>query len=679
MHKSQNDCSICQNLVDKADRVYQMGQYDLAVDLLVAAIEQYPAEKSLYTKLSTILIDSEQFKDALDILQSMPADQGDLIKLELSGFCNFGLGKYAAAEKMADRVLRTEIDSVRALNLKGALAYDRDEKKDAEDYFLKASKAAPENGEAYTNLGRLRQEEKMGLAALNLYEKGFVLSPTVKDTALAYHTAIMAQKAYDRAESVFEKVLSLHPLNKRLVYLFIDILLQQSKFDKAMIEIEKAMAFFGLEDGILSAALYIRDKLCLKKLIGFPENEGSVSLCMITKNEEKCLAKCLQSVKPICDEIVVVDTGSEDRTREIAAAYGAKVFNFRWQDDFAAARNYSLSKVGGDWIFILDADEVIASSDYEGFRKLISHAPERNVAFSIETRNYTALANTVGWNGNSGRYAKEEAGTGWFPSVKVRLFPNDPNIRFEYPVHEMVEPCLKRMGMRIETTDIPVHHYGKLNQHNQAHKGQTYYDIGIKKLDEMGDNIGALRELAVQAGNLKKWEEAIPLWQRLVRLQADSPEAYINMGTAHWHLGQYKKALWCAQEALALQPDLKEAHYNCAINLLYLQEAAKAIPLLENLLKQHPQYLSARFMLIAAYCCAGNQAGALEGCRQIQRTELGPVLAVSFHGLAKKLVAAQAIDYAIALLETAIECRSADDNVRNLLRSCLQQVSENQQ
>ena len=167
--------------------------------------------------------------------------------------------------------------------------------------------------------------------------------------------------------------------------------------------------------------------------------------------------------------------------------------------------------------------------------------------------------------------------------------------------------------------------------------------------------------------------------QRLIRLQADSPEAFINMGTAHWQLDQYEKALGCAQKAIALQPDLKEAHFNYAINLLHLADAEKAISVLENLLEQHPQYIAARFMLTAAYGCAGNKGRALAGCRQIQRTEIGPVLAVSFYDLAKRLVTANAIDYAIALLETAIECKSADENVRNLLSSCRQKVSASQQ
>ena len=79
---------------------------------------------------------------------------------------------------------------------------------------------------------------------------------------------------------------------------------------------------------------------------------------MIVKNEEETLPRCLVSVKPVVDEMIVVDTGSTDRTKEIARVFGAKVFDYEWADDFSGARNFSLSKAKGNWILILDADEV---------------------------------------------------------------------------------------------------------------------------------------------------------------------------------------------------------------------------------------------------------------------------------------------------------------------------------
>ncbi|MGP8201494.1 MAG: glycosyltransferase [Limisphaerales bacterium] len=83
----------------------------------------------------------------------------------------------------------------------------------------------------------------------------------------------------------------------------------------------------------------------------------NLSLAMIVKNESRCLARCLQSVKAIVDEIVVVDTGSTDDTIKIAREFGAKISNFDWVSDFAAARNFALRQAAGDWILVLDADE----------------------------------------------------------------------------------------------------------------------------------------------------------------------------------------------------------------------------------------------------------------------------------------------------------------------------------
>lgn len=111
------------------------------------------------------------------------------------------------------------------------------------------------------------------------------------------------------------------------------------------------------------------------------EPKPFLSLCTIVKNESENLSCCLASVQPYADEIIVVDTGSEDGTPEIASQYGAKVGYFEWCDDFAAARNYALSLVTGEWILVLDADEelVVPSAD---FREILKSQPAAQ-AYSI--------------------------------------------------------------------------------------------------------------------------------------------------------------------------------------------------------------------------------------------------------------------------------------------------------
>ena len=96
----------------------------------------------------------------------------------------------------------------------------------------------------------------------------------------------------------------------------------------------------------------------------------TVSLCMIVKDEEAVLERCLAGFAPVADEIVVVDTGSSDRTKEIAALYTDKIYDFAWVDDFSAARNFAFSKCSGDYIYSADADEVLTEENREKFLTL---------------------------------------------------------------------------------------------------------------------------------------------------------------------------------------------------------------------------------------------------------------------------------------------------------------------
>lgn len=96
----------------------------------------------------------------------------------------------------------------------------------------------------------------------------------------------------------------------------------------------------------------------------------TISLCMIVKDEEKVLRRCLDSVKDLVDEIVIVDTGSTDGTRQIAASYTDKVYDFKWIHDFSAARNFAFSKAACDYIYSADADEVINEENREKFKIL---------------------------------------------------------------------------------------------------------------------------------------------------------------------------------------------------------------------------------------------------------------------------------------------------------------------
>lgn len=96
----------------------------------------------------------------------------------------------------------------------------------------------------------------------------------------------------------------------------------------------------------------------------------TISVCMIVKNEQKRLSGCLECLRPIADEIVIVDTGSEDKTKDIARKYTDKIYDFKWIDDFSAARNYAFSLCSCDYIYSADADELLDEENIRAFLKL---------------------------------------------------------------------------------------------------------------------------------------------------------------------------------------------------------------------------------------------------------------------------------------------------------------------
>jgi len=674
---TDNKCDTKHEIPDldifkQAWELRQKGQTDNAIETALKAIGQFPDDKRTYYFLAQMLIDTKQHKDAFDVLNEMPQDEQDAKTLELLGYCKEGMKQYDDAKNYADKALSLNPSSAPALNLKGILEYNQGNNSRAEDFFRQAIESDQGYGEPYTNLGAVRWEKDQH-EALGLFEKAFTLSPMVSDVVANYHTAASTLGAFERAEPVFEDISSLYPKNKLIKYRLIDLLIKQEKHNQAMEQIEDAISIFGVDDGILSSALRIRDLLGPKEIDKTKDANNTVSLCMIVKNEEKHLSRCLHSAKPVVDEMIIVDTGSTDRTKDVAKAFGAKLYDFKWTDDFSEARNYSISKAEGKWIFVLDADEVISSLDHKSFENLIRESAAKPVAHVFTTRNYTTDLTQINWAANDGRYAKEASGSGWTPSFKVRLFPNESRIRFEFPVHELVENSLRKAGIKEIKCNIPIHHYGKLDRdsENSISKCEAYYEIGRKKLGEIGNNPVGLRELAIQAQTLERYEESIELWRKVIAIEPNTPAAFVSMGAAYCKLGKYEDALETAKTTLKLVPDMREGLYTYALSKLHLGRADQAITALEKLLKQTPGYPLAQFILSAAYCCEGKEKDGVEGFRQLLRSAIDPSLTYRCLNLAKGLVDAQSLEYAISILEAAIESKISNEDVNAFYHECL--------
>ncbi len=175
---------------------------------------------------------------------------------------------------------------------------------------------------------------------------------------------------------------------------------------------------------------------------------SDVSLTMIVKDEESNLAACLQSVSDLVGELVIVDTGSVDRTREIALEFGARVYDFHWIDDFSAARNEALDHARGRWILWLDADERFDADGRRRLARLLESLGDERAGYIM--KQVCLRQSTL-----TGPIRHDDKVV-----PQVRLFPRTPEYRWEHRVYEQISLSIRRAGGELRETDIEIQHPG---------------------------------------------------------------------------------------------------------------------------------------------------------------------------------------------------------------------------
>lgn len=276
------------------------------------------------------------------------------------------------------------------------------------------------------------------------------------------------------------------------------------------------------------------------------KNKKSIflSLCMIVKNEEQLLSDCLESVKELVDEIIIVDTGSTDSTVKIANSYNARGFSFDWTDDFSAARNISLEHAAGEWILVLDADERITPENKDKLLTLLSGSSVKNIAYYLNFR------------------SRVEAGSLGSELIHshARLFRNGLGIRFNGRIHEQIIDSVTQAGGVIEPTNIIVEHKGyEDEQMSRKRKSDRNISILKKMLDDEHENHGmACFYLGESYSMLKNWDEAIRYYELSI-LKKGVPRAnralvYQNLGTAYLNSGNFAEAIRNERLSIKLQP-----------------------------------------------------------------------------------------------------------------------------
>jgi tetratricopeptide (TPR) repeat protein len=260
------------------------------------------------------------------------------------------------------------------------------------------------------------------------------------------------------------------------------------------------------------------------------ENRPRLSLCMIVKNEEHNLGDCLRTIADIVDELVIVDTGSTDGTKDIAASFGARLFDFPWIDSFCAARNESLRHARGKWIIWLDADDRLDEDNRIKLRRLAQSLGSENLAFVMKCR----------------CLSRDDASG---PTVvdHIRLFRNHPQLAWEHRVHEQILPSLRRHGAAVRWTDVVITHTGYVDRATVRRKQERDLRLLLLEREELDDHPFTLFNLGSTYLELGLPKSALPVLQRsLDRSQPSDSitrKLYVLLSQTLRNLGRPAEAL----------------------------------------------------------------------------------------------------------------------------------------
>jgi len=289
---------------------------------------------------------------------------------------------------------------------------------------------------------------------------------------------------------------------------------------------------------------------------------ADVSFCLIVRNGAATLPACLRSVGALCDELIVVDTGSDDDSPEIARSFGARVVHTRWLGDFSAARNVYLEHARCPWVLSLDADEVLGDVRKDEFIRALEGHP--TTAFLFRIRNYFADGDVPEPTLPSKLHREAPGGPGYIVTRTVRLFPRVRGMRYCYPVHESLLPAITRAGIRVRQCAIPIRHMGYVNASKDSQaKAAMYRSLGEKKIVEFPDYV----------------------------------PGYVELGKVYLHEQELGEAARMFVQAIHLAPRCVEAHYFLALTLLRQERYAECDQLLRSASLRFPGNSDVRQMV----------------------------------------------------------------------------------
>ncbi len=314
---------------------------------------------------------------------------------------------------------------------------------------------------------------------------------------------------------------------------------------------------------------------------------STISLCMIVKNEEKVIGRCLDSIKEIVDEIIVVDTGSTDLTKNIVENYTNKIYDFKWEDDFSKARNFSFSKATKDYIMWLDADDIILENDIIKLKQLKNNLNPSSTHVVMMKYNISF----------------DEDNNPTFSYYRERIFLRKLNLKWVNPIHEVIVPIgnivysdaavshkklyqndplrnirifEKLIKNNIKLQPRELFYYGKELYYNKRYKESL--EILNKFLDDkqgwVENYINACQYIAYCYYNLNKENEALTALYHSFKFDTPRAEICCDIAKHFFDRKDYKKSIFWYEIASTIEPNLESGGFvelDCYAFIPYIQ------------------------------------------------------------------------------------------------------------
>jgi len=396
--------------------------------------------------------------------------------------------------------------------------------------FRLAIKLNPKHFESIANLISLLYEQNRFGEALREVEKALKVFPDEPYLKSLYGIILFGFGDREKGKRILEEIVSANPEN-------VDAICNLGVMYEKAGEFEKARDCYRKAIAIDPEHRNSNDNLFSLEVEHFGR-KPTISLCMIVKDEEDNIARCLNSISDVVDQIVVVDTGSTDRTPEIAKEYGAEVYFHPWRNSFAEARNNSIKYATGDWIIYLDADEELFEED----KQLLLEAAKSTRVSAITVQIFNPLQG-------------ELEGYLQFP----RMWRNSLGFYFDGIVHNQLI-----FDGTVYPSKIRIRHYGYgWDEERMVRKFKRSEKLLFKQLEEDPNNTFALFNLAQIKRGLKEYDEVIKYASKIVELIDPKDTRHLHtylmatdqLCSAYFFKGDFDKSIDIGLKALKIKQD----------------------------------------------------------------------------------------------------------------------------